>query len=80
MDLRAKISTPLELAIGRETIERYESAWMRLSPVDREAVTMRVDLDFTYPQIANALGNLSANAVRMRIIRAILRLAEMIHE
>lgn len=67
--------SPLEEAIGAETLARYDEALAGLDPVDREAVVLRIELDCSYAEIAEALGAPSANAARMRVARALARLA-----
>ena len=37
-------NSPLEEAIGREAVERYEAALQRLKPEEREAIIARVEL------------------------------------
>lgn len=69
-------ASPLEEAIGSEAVHRYESALERLRPDEREAIVARVELDGTYEQVAQALGKPSADAARMAVSRALLRLAE----
>lgn len=72
--------SPLEAAIGREAVERYESALSRLRPEDREAIIGRLELGLTNEELADALGKPTANAARMAVERALLRLAkEMRH-
>ena len=68
--------SPLETAIGREGLDRYERALAALRPIDREAVIARLELGFTYDEVANLLGNPSANAARMACERALVRLVE----
>ena len=67
--------SPLEDAIGHEAIERYERALATLRPEDREAVVARIELGYTHQEIAVLLGKPSANAARMAVERAIVRLA-----
>jgi RNA polymerase sigma-70 factor (ECF subfamily) len=69
-------ASPLEQAIGREAVERYEAALARLRPDDREAIIARVELGYSYEQLAEAIGKPSADAARMAVGRALLRLAE----
>jgi RNA polymerase sigma-70 factor (ECF subfamily) len=38
---------------------------------------MRIEFGFTFPEIAEALGRPSANAARMTVSRALVRLAEV---
>ena len=68
--------SPLEVAIGREGVERYEAALARLSEDDREAVIARVELGLSYAEIAEATGRSTPNAARMAVVRALLRLSE----
>ena len=68
--------SPLDQAIGREGVERYEAALARLSEDDREAVIARVELGLTYAEIADATGRATPNAARMAVVRALLRLSE----
>lgn len=69
-------ASPLEEAIGQEALDRYERALARLRPQDREAIIARVELECTNEEIAVALGKPSANAARMAVERALLRLAD----
>jgi RNA polymerase sigma-70 factor (ECF subfamily) len=72
--------SPLEETIGREALERYETALERLRPEHREAVVMRIELGFSYSEIAEAIGSPSGNAARMVVSRAVARLAELMRE
>ena len=67
--------SPLELAVGRQAVERYEAALARLRPDDREAIVGRVELGLTNEQLAEALGKPTPNAARMAVERALYRLA-----
>jgi RNA polymerase sigma-70 factor (ECF subfamily) len=48
--------SPLEQAIGRETIERYERALATLDPDAQEAVIARIELGLSYAEIAESVG------------------------
>lgn len=69
-------TSPLQAAIARETLEEYDAALLRLKAEEREAVTARVELGLSYAEIAALLDKPSANAARMAVTRAIMRLAE----
>jgi RNA polymerase sigma-70 factor (ECF subfamily) len=69
-------SSPLEAAIGRESIDRYEAAMERLRPSDREAIVARLELQQSYEEVAVALGKRNADAARMAVKRALARLVE----
>jgi RNA polymerase sigma-70 factor (ECF subfamily) len=68
--------SPLEEAIGRQAVEDYEEALGRLKPEEREAIIARVEIGYTYEELAEALGKPSAEAARKAARRALLRLAE----
>jgi RNA polymerase sigma-70 factor (ECF subfamily) len=68
--------SPLESAVGAEAVERYEAALQHLSERDRELVIARVEMGLTYAELAAATGKPSADAARMAVGRALLRLAE----
>jgi RNA polymerase sigma-70 factor (ECF subfamily) len=68
--------SPLDQAIGREAVARYESALERLDPDERELVVARVEMGNSYQQIARDHGKPSADAARMAVARALVRLAE----
>ncbi len=70
----------LERALGRETLERYEAALAELVEQQREATILRLEMGFDYRQVAEALGLASADAARMTVGRALVRLAEMMDE
>ena len=68
--------SPLDEAIGTEAAERYEAALQRLRPEERELIVARVEMGNGYEQIAAAHGKPSADAARMGVARALVRLAE----
>ena len=69
-------ASPLEAAIGEEALQRYEAALARLRPEEREAIIARVEMDGSYQDVAQALGKPSADAARMAVSRALVRLAQ----
>jgi len=75
-DLEAADASPLEQAIGSEAVERYERALAALRPDEREAIIGRIEMGYTYPELADALGKPSAEAARKAAERALVRLAE----
>ena len=68
--------SPLEELIGRQALEAYDAALEQLPAAHQEAVMLRVEMGFTYPDIAEAIGAPSPNAARMTVARALARLAE----
>ncbi len=69
-------ASPLEAAIGAEAVERYERALGRLRPQDRAAIIARIEMDCSNEELAIALNKPSANAARMAVERALVRLAD----
>jgi RNA polymerase sigma-70 factor (ECF subfamily) len=62
-------------------VDRYEQALARLRPAEREAIIGRVEMGYSYDQLAEALEKPSAEAARKAAQRALVRLAqEMDHE
>jgi len=72
--------SPLEQAIGSEALERYEKALARLRSQDREAIVTRIELGFSYEEVAEALSKPSANAARMAVQRALVRLVTCMNQ
>lgn len=70
--------SPLEAMIGRQTVEAYENALDELPAQDREAIIGRVELGLSYDDLAKAMGRPSANAARMAVGRALVKLAELL--
>jgi RNA polymerase sigma factor (sigma-70 family) len=68
--------SPLEEAIGREAVECYEGALRRLTAEEREAIIARVEMGFSYEELAEALGKPTPDAARKTARRALIRLAE----
>ena len=69
-------ASPLEQAIGRQGLERYERALQRLKAHDREAIVTRIELGCSFEEVAVALGRPTANAARSAVNRALVHLIE----
>jgi RNA polymerase sigma-70 factor (ECF subfamily) len=74
--LAADQTSPLEKAIGGENIERYEAALLRLDAADREVIIGRLELQYTYAELAAAVNKPSEAAARMAVTRAMKRLVD----
>lgn len=74
----AGTSTPLEDAIGEESALRYREALQHLDPDEHELIVGRIELGYSYEQLALASGRPSPDAARMAVKRALLRLAQKI--
>jgi RNA polymerase sigma factor (sigma-70 family) len=68
--------SPLEQAIDNDALGKYEAALARLSPVYREAVIARLEMQNSYEEIARAMGRPTANAARSLVVRALYKLYE----
>jgi serine/threonine-protein kinase len=79
LELEAAAS-PLEQAIRQEAVEDYERALTTLKPEEREAIILRVEMGYSYEELAQALGKPTSDAARKAVQRALERLAkEMKH-
>jgi RNA polymerase sigma factor (sigma-70 family) len=58
----ATAGSPLELAIGRQAVERYERALASLREEERRVVIGRIEMGHTYEELAAILGKPSADA------------------
>lgn len=72
--------SPLEAAIGRQRLKAYEDALASLTPSDREAIIGRIELGLSYQELAEVLRRPSANAARVCVTRAMVRLATRMRE
>jgi RNA polymerase sigma-70 factor (ECF subfamily) len=68
--------SPLEKAIGAEALAKYDRALERLDQETREAVIARIEMGCSYGEVAELMGKPSADAARMTVSRALVRLAE----
>ncbi len=60
--------------LGRENVERYETALTRVKPVERELIVARVEFGLTYEEVAREFDKPSKDAARMAVARALARL------
>lgn len=75
-NLAGRAPSPLEEAIGSDALRAYERALTTLREEEREAVILRIEFGFTHQEAAEALGKPSADAARMLVARAMVRLTE----
>ena len=68
--------SPLDRLIGSENVARYEAAVQRLAPADREAIVGRIELEYSYAELAVALNKPTPDAARVAVTRAMKRLAD----
>jgi RNA polymerase sigma-70 factor (ECF subfamily) len=69
-------TSPLEAAIAQQEHEHYISALRELSPTDRHAIVARIELGYSYEQLAIALGKSTPGAARVAVRRGLVRLAK----
>lgn len=69
-------ASPLDAAIDAEQHARYEAALKKLRAADRHAIVGRVELGYSYEQLALILRKPTAEAARLAVRRALLRLGE----
>jgi RNA polymerase sigma factor (sigma-70 family) len=80
-NIQEEAPSPIDEAIDRETWRRYEASLEKLPKQQQEGIIMRLELQFTHQQVADALGFATANSARMMVSRAILKLSELMdHE
>jgi RNA polymerase sigma factor (sigma-70 family) len=75
-DQPGALASPLDQAIGQETMQLFEAALAELREEDRELVIARVEWGLDYAEIASALGKPTPNSARVAVARALLKLAE----
>ncbi len=68
--------SPIDIAIGHDLADHYEAALDRLRPEDQQAVILRLEFGCSYSEIADAMHKPTADAARMAVSRALLRLAQ----
>jgi len=75
-DLADEGLSPLDNAIGTENHARYLAALNTLSERDRTAIVGRIQLQYSYQQLAVVLGTPTPNAARAAVGRAMQRLVQ----
>lgn len=74
-------ASQLDRAIGAENIARFDAALDKLHADDREAVVCRLELRYSYGELAIALDQPTPSAARAAVLRALRRLEqEMQHD
>ena len=69
-------ASPLASAIDEEDRRRYDAAVQKLRPSDRAAIIGRLELGYSYEQLALILEKPTPEAARLAVRRALLRLKE----
>lgn len=66
----------LHQLIGQQRLERYEASLEQLEDRQKQAVVLRLEFGYSFSQVAEAIDAPSANAARMVVSRAMVRLSE----
>jgi RNA polymerase sigma-70 factor (ECF subfamily) len=74
----AENTSPLSAVLDLDDEKRYRRGLLELSERERDLVVGRIDLGFSYEQLALATGRKSPDAARVAVRRALLQLAEKI--
>jgi RNA polymerase sigma-70 factor (ECF subfamily) len=72
--LQSDVPSPLERAVGRRRLARYEAALGQLTADEREAIVARLEFGFTHSELAAALGKRTPDAARKLCQKAIAHL------
>lgn len=75
-ELPERAVSVVEQAIGKTAMRAYERALDALDEEEREGVILRIEMGFTHQQVAEALGKPSADAARMLVARAMIRITQ----
>jgi RNA polymerase sigma factor, sigma-70 family len=76
-DVEDPTPSPLDRAIEADVLERYERSMEQLPDVQRLLVHLRLELRYSYEEIAAIVERSSPDAARMAVSRAIRKLAEL---
>jgi RNA polymerase sigma-70 factor (ECF subfamily) len=75
--LEDRTPSPLETVIGSDVLERYERALDELTDEERQLLHLRIELDYSYEEIAVITNRSTRDAARMAVQRSLRRLAEV---
>lgn len=65
----------IEQMMGKEIVDAYETGLARMPETLQEAVILKLEFGYGYREIAEAIGSPSADAARMLVSRALLKLS-----
>ncbi len=72
----AHSTSPLDAAMREESTARYRRALASLRADDRSLIVGRIELGYSYDQLALVCGRVTPDATRVALRRALVRLAE----
>jgi RNA polymerase sigma factor (sigma-70 family) len=73
-------ASPFDLAADAELMRRYKSKLNALSDSERLLIVGRIEMAYTYEQLALATGRATPEAARVAVRRAVLKLAQRMAE
>jgi RNA polymerase sigma-70 factor, ECF subfamily len=68
--------SPFDTLVTKDAEERYRRSLLRLREEDRELIVGRIELGYSYEQIAALSGRRSSDAARVALKRALVKLTE----
>jgi RNA polymerase sigma-70 factor (ECF subfamily) len=71
-------ASPFDQAAAVERQQQFDGALSRLTPAEQELIFLRTELDCDYQEMVDILGRSNANALRVAVRRAILKLGRAI--
>ena len=77
--LPSGLPSPLETALSRQAIDRYERALSQLNDDDRAAIVGRFEMSYSYDALARAMNRTTADAARKLTERALRRLLALMN-
>lgn len=69
--------SPFDEAVESEARRQYRAALLRLDDADRELIVSRLELHYSYEQIALISDRATANAARVAVRRAVVKLVDV---
>ncbi len=63
-----------------DSLIEYDAALDQLKPMEKHAVVLRLEFGLSFAEVASEIGKTSANAARMYVSRALVKLAEHMNE
>jgi len=76
LDRPSSSPSPLDLAMRQQARDRYLAALDKLRLEDRLLIVGRIDLGYSYEQLAIVSGRVTPDATRVAVRRALVRLAK----
>lgn len=74
-DFPAGTPSPLDAALDAERADRYKKALAALDEGDRMLIVARLEMGYSYEQLAEISGRATSEAARKALRRAVLKLA-----